>query len=293
MFKMLIGFIFLSINLFATVKIVTTLSDYADITKQIGGNKVDVQYLCEPTQDPHFVDAKPSFIVKLNKADLLIVTGLGLEEGWIPSLITNSSNGKITEGSNGYLDLSKHVTLKEVNVSSDKSAGDVHAGGNPHFYNSPEETLKIATAIYEKLIDIDSNNFDYYDANYKAFETKYNEKLKEWNLKLEKIKNIQIVEYHKSFIYFNEWAKLESVGAIEPKPGIPPSAGHIAKLLSSLKSKDVKFVFQEIYNKNSLTESFAKKAKAKIITIPTMVGAEKGINNIFDKFDKIVDMLCE
>jgi len=189
--------------------------------------------------------------------------------------------------------LSKHVTLKEVNASSDKSAGDVHAGGNPHFYNSPEETFKIATAIYEKLIDIDSNNFDYYDANYKAFEKKYNEKLKEWNLKLEKIKNIQIVEYHKSFIYLNEWAKLQSVGAIEPKPGIPPSAGHIAKLLSSLKSKDVKFVFQEIYNKNSLTESFAKKAKAKIITIPTMVGAEKGINNIFDKFDKIVDMLCE
>ena len=291
--QVLIFLLFVTTGLFAKVNIVATLPDYASMAKELGGDKVKVMSLTKGTQDPHFVDAKPSFIIKMNKADLLILTGLGLESGWLPKLITNSRNSKITLGNTGYLDASKYVNLLESEKEIDRSMGDVHPGGNPHFYTSPKELFKVAKEIYNRLIKLDSDNKDYYDKNWKSFNIKYIKKLKEWENKLAKVKGMQIIEYHESWIYLLKWANIVHVGALEPKPGVSPSTKHIIKLLKKVKKNKIKYLIQEVYYPKKLSKLFVKKSKSKLLVLPSAVGALKNTNSIWTKFDYIVNNLTK
>lgn len=279
--------------IFPQIRVIGTIPDYASIASEIGGERVKSESLIKGTQDPHFADALPSHIMKLNKADLLISTGLGLESGWLPALLNNSRNKKIQPGSTGYLDASAYVELKEVPQKIDKSMGDVHPGGNPHFYTSPAELFKIAAEIKNRLLEIDPSGKEVYNRNWETFNTRYETKTAQWKKAIEPLKGTKIVVYHESWTYLIEWLGFEKVASLEPKPGIPPSSGHIADVISQIQGKNVRFLFQEIYHPTSLSKKFAAKTGVKLLVLPSMTGAEKGTDSIWDKFDSIINRLVK
>ena len=170
--------------------------------------------------------------------------------------------------------------------------GDVHVGGNPHFYTSPKELFSIAKAIHTRLIKLDSENKDCYDRGFKKFEAKYNKKIKEWRAKLKKLDGMAVLEYHESWGYFLRWANFKYIGALEPKPGISPTPKHIMRLFKKVKDKNIKFVIQEVYYPRKLSRIFAKKTKSKLLILPSMAGG-KNINNIWDKFDYIINSISK
>lgn len=279
--------------MFPEIRVIGTIPDYASIASEIGKDRVKAEALIKGTQDPHFADALPSHIMKLNKADLLISTGLGLESGWLPALLNNARNKKIQAGSSGYIDASEFVELKDVPLKIDKSMGDVHPGGNPHFYTAPDQLFKIAQEIKNRLVQIDPDGRDYYEKNWSDFKTKYESKVAQWKKSIEPLKGTKVVVYHESWVYLLDWLGFEKVAALEPKPGIPPSSGHIAEVLHSIEGKNVRFLFQEIYHPTSLSKKFADKAGIKLLVLPSMTGAEKNTDSIFDKFDTIINRLIK
>ncbi len=277
--------------LHAKVHVAATIPDYAALAAELGGERVEATALIKGAQDPHFADALPSHVVRLNRADLLVLTGCGLEAGWLPPLMTQSRNDTVQPGSAGYLDASTVVTLKEVPTTVDKSQGDVHPGGNPHFYTGPAELYAVAAAIYDRLKKIDPEGAVYYDGRWRDFRATYERKTAEWRAKLAPLKGTKVVEYHKSWLYFLDWAGLVGVGALEPKPGIPPSVRHVTDLLAAVQGKEVRFVIQEIYHPQKLSRLFAEKSGAKLLVIPSMTGALPGIDTVWEKFDHIVNEL--
>ncbi len=289
---MLIALAFLT-PLHAKVHVAATIPDYAAIAAELGGERVEAISLIKGAQDPHFADALPSHVVRLNRADLIVLTGCGLESGWLPPLMMQSRNDKIQPGSLGYLDASTVVTLKEIPMTIDKSQGDVHPGGNPHFYLGPAELYAVAAAIYDRLKKIDPEGTAYYDGRWSIFRATYQRKTAEWRAKLAPLKGTKVVEYHKSWLYFLDWAGLISVGALEPKPGIPPSVRHVTDLLAAVQGKNVRFVIQEIYHPQKLSHLFAEKSGAKLLLLPSMTGAAPGTDTVWAKFDYIVNQLTE
>jgi len=279
--------------IFPQIRVIGTIPDYASISAEIGGERVKAETLIRGSQDPHFADALPSHIMRLNKADLLIETGLGLESGWLPALLNNSRNKKIQPGSSGYIDASQYVELKEVPQKIDKSMGDVHPGGNPHFYTAPDQLFKIAQEIKNRLVQIDPSCRDYYEKNWSAFKSKYESKIQEWKRTVEPLKGTKVVVYHESWTYLLDWLGFEKVAALEPKPGIPPSSGHIADVINQIQGKNVRFLFQEIYHPTSLSKKFAAKTGVNLLVLPSMTGAEKGTDSIWDKFDTIINKISK
>jgi zinc/manganese transport system substrate-binding protein len=275
----------------AKLRVVGTLPDFAAIAAELGGDRVETESIIQGTEDPHFVDPKPSHILRVNRADLLICIGLGLESGWLPVLLTQARNPNVQVGAPGYLDASQVVQVKDVPVKADRAMGDVHGGGNPHYYVSPPEMFRVSEAIYRRLIQLDPKGRPLYDQRWEGFSKKYQAKLTVWKAAIATFTGSKVVEYHKSWRYLLDWLGFSSVGALEPKPGIPPSPGHVTQLLMQVKDQQVRFVFRETYHADSLSDVFAKKAGAKLVNLPTMVGAEPGIKTIWDKWDRIVQLL--
>jgi zinc/manganese transport system substrate-binding protein len=275
----------------AELRVVSTLPDFAALAAELGGERVQAESLIRGTQDPHYVDAKPSFIVKVNRADLLIVIGLGLEAGWLPVLLTQARNGAVQPGGRGYLDASQVVTVREVPINPDRSMGDVHGGGNPHYYTSPAELYRVARAIHQRLLELDPDGAAVYQRRWQAFDEKYAARTTAWKRALAPLAGERVVVYHLSWIYLLRWAGLERAGALEPKPGIPPSAGQVTRLLARVRQRGVRYVLQEIYHPSRLSRVFAAKAGAELKILPSMVGAAPGIDTVWDKFDRIVELL--
>ncbi len=275
----------------ARLRVVGTLPDFAAIAAELGGERVAVDSLVRGTEDPHFVDAKPSHVLRVSRADLLVCVGLGLEADWLPVLLTQARNGRVQVGAAGYLDASQVVQAKEIPGKPDRAMGDVHGGGNPHYYVAPVEMLRVSEAIYRKLVELDPAGRAEYDGRWQAFARTYRQRLAAWKSAVAPLAGAQVVEYHKSWIYLLDWLGMTSVGTLEPKPGIPPSPGHVTQLLMRVKDQKVRFVFRERYHADSLSEVFTRKAGARLLDVPTMVGAEPGIKTLWDKWDRVVQML--
>ncbi len=275
----------------AKLNVVTTLPDFAAIAAELGGERVEATALLKGTQDPHYADAKPSMILQVNRADLLVVIGLSLEAGWLPVLITQSRNAAIQVGSRGYLDASQFIAPKEVPVQLDRAMGDVHSGGNPHYYTSPVELFRIAEAMAGKLVELDPAGQSYFAARWAAFAERYRAKEAEWQRRLAPLRGTRVVVYHQSWIYLLDWLGFVRAGALEPKPGISPSPAHVSQLLNQVKAQQVKLVMQEIYHPTNLSRLFAEKAGARLLVLPSMVGAEPGLETIWQKFDRITDLI--
>lgn len=278
----------------AKVRVVTSTPDFAAIAKEIGGDRVDVESLAKGYQDPHFVDAKPIYITKLNRADILVYNGLDLEIGWLPILVTGARNSNIaTLNSPGNVDASRFLTtvLDLPTGPVDRSMGDVHPRGNPHYMLDPRNGILVAKGITGKLSEVDPENAEYYEENYRNFEKRLELKIAAWTKELAPYKGTKVVSYHKNLNYFTRWAGFEDAGYIEPKPGIPPTPSHVAALIKKMEAEDVKLVLASNYYPQKTPRIISEKTGAVFLSLPTSVGGEDGIDTYFDLFDAIVGQI--
>jgi len=277
----------------AKLNVVATLPDYSAIAKEIGGDKIQVTSLAKGSEDAHFVVAKPSFIRVLNKADVLLEGGADLEIGWLPPLLANARNSKILPGGSGHVVLSEKIKLLGVPEGPvDRSMGDVHPAGNPHYALDPENGTVMAEQITETLSRLDSSNAVFFRDNLKRFNDTLNRKIAEWDRTLKPFQGTKVVTYHRSYDYFLEHFGFELVGTIEPKPGIEPSPTHINSLISKTKELGVKLVITEPFRNRKTPEYIASAIGAKWLILPEKVGASEKVPDYFSLFDYNVSQIA-
>ena len=276
----------LAIQAQAKLRVVTSLQDLASIADAIGGDRVETFALAKGYQDPHFVDAKPSFILRLSRADLLIVAGLELEIGYLPPLIDQSRNDKIHPGSPGYLDASIGCDiLQRPTQAVTRAMGDVHPYGNPHYWTDPGNGRVIARAVAAKLIELDPSGKATYDANLAAFEARLTEKEREWAAKMAPFAGTKIVTFHESWPNLAKYFKLDIVGTVEPKPGIPPSPTHTLEIINVITAQKVPLILVEPYFDTKTPRYIGEKTGAVVLTFYPSVGGIPEIKDYIDLFD--------
>jgi zinc/manganese transport system substrate-binding protein len=276
----------------AQIRVVATTPDLASVAKEIGGDKVSVVALAKPTEDPHYVDAKPSHIVTLNRADALIEGGAELELGWLPPLLENSRNGKISAGAPGRIVASEGIKLLEIPTSFDRSKGDVHSLGNPHFMIDPINVKIIARNIADHFAQIDPKNAATYNGNLGRFNAKLDAKLAEWQKQLAPYRGARIVTYHKDFIYFADRFGLTIIDELEPKPGIAPSPAHLAQVIGKMKATNAKVILVQPFQNRKTAETVARQTGAAVLDVPQQPGAADNTNTYFDMMDNLVNTLA-
>lgn len=278
----------------AKLNVVATIPDYGAIAQAIGRDKVEVTSIARGAEDPHFVDARPGFIRALNRADVLLEGGLELELGWLPPLVNAARNGKILPDAPGHLFLSSGIRVLEVpTVPVDRSMGDVHPYGNPHYWLDPANGKIIAASIAAGFAKLDPANASFYEANLAAFNQRLDHKLAEWTKLMEPFRGTRIITYHKSFDYFLDRFGLEPAGAIEPKPGIEPSPTHINALIPRAKALGVKLVLIEPNRPRKTPAYVAEAIGAKLVIIPQMVGGNERVKDYFGLFDYDVGQIVQ
>jgi zinc/manganese transport system substrate-binding protein len=277
----------LSTSAAAQLKVVTSTTDLADIAREVGGSKVKVSHVSEGYQDPHFAEAKPSFVLQLRNADVFAFVGLDLEIGWMPLLIQGARNPKVSPGGSGYLDVSQAINvLDRARGRVDRSQGDVHALGNPHYWLDPENGRRIARLYERKFSALDPRNASTYQTNTKAFEDRLNAAERAWQPRLAEIKNKPVVAYHTSWKYLAEYTGMNIVGFMEPKPGVPPSPSHLAGLILQMKRTGAKAIIMEPFYNRKDADFVASKTGAKVVILPPSVG---GLRN--RKIDDYIDLM--
>jgi zinc/manganese transport system substrate-binding protein len=274
---------------FAGLNVVATLPWIGSAAKEIGKDKINVTVLVKPGQDAHVIEAKPSMILAARKADIIMYDGLDLEIGYLPLIIESSKNPKLMPGQPGNFDCSQFITALEKPTTVDRSMGDVHPLGNPHYHFSPSRVLRVAEGIARLLADADKDNAGYYEANYKAFSARLNDKQKEWNAV--PLKGRKYVAYHKYFEYLAAEYGFQFIGYIEPKPGIPPSAGHIEGLIETMKKeKPTAILVTPAYGMQEAV-SLSAKTGVKVIVLPHDVGSMDGTGDLISFWDRVVAAL--
>ena len=291
---MVAGLLLTAATLRAELNVVASLPDFGSIAEAIVGEAVKVTTIARGSEDPHFVDARPSFVRVLNKADLLIEGGADLEVGWLPTLVTAARNAKIQGAGKGHLVLAPHVKLLDVpSAPVDRSMGDVHPTGNPHFWLDPRNGKIIAEKITERLSELDANNADLYRKNLAAFTARLESKWSEWLKRMEPLRGTKIVSYHKTYDYLAAAFGLHVVAQLEPKPGIEPSATHIAQLVQQARESGVKLVVIEPYRPRRAAEQLAEAIGARLVILPDKSGATPDAKDYFTLFDSIVNKLVD
>ncbi len=275
-------------SVYAELKVVTTYQYITDIAKKIGKDRILVTSLAQGKWDPHYIVPKPSLIIKARQADLLIINGAELEIGWVPPIIRDSKNSKIQPGTEGFLDLSSYVNLIDKPENVSRAHGDVHPSGNPHYFLDPDNIPTLAKVICNKLSTLDNNNSQYYKDNLTELNTKWNIKIKEWSDKMAKFNGKKIIQYHKLFDYFCDNYNILIEKEIEPLPGIPPTSGHIKKVIELVKAKDISLLITDVYHSKKPVKFVSNKTKVKFVILPHDVNAVEEAKDIFSLFDEII-----
>lgn len=272
--------------------IVTATTDLAALAQEMGGDRVEVESIARGYQDPHFVEAKPSFLLKLKHADLLIVIGLQLEIGWLPPLITQSGNPKIQPGAPGYFDASQFAEILEIPTGQiTRAMGDVHPLGNPHYWLDPENGLRIAKGIQQKLSEMRPDDAAYFEQRYQAFSQRIQQEDRKWQELMKPYHGRKVVTYHRSWPNFARHFHLDVVGYVEPRPGIPPSPGHIVGLIQFMKRENVKVILVEPYFDLKTPNAVARDTGAHVVVMMPSVGGDKEITDYFKLFDYDIALL--
>jgi zinc/manganese transport system substrate-binding protein len=278
----------------AKVHVVTTIETFADLARKVGGDRVEVKALSHGYMDPHFVEPKPSLVLDLNRADLLVRVGLQLEIGWLPPLVLGARNDKIMRGQSGDLDASVEIPVLDVPTTRiDRSMGDIHPMGNPHYWIPPDNAVIIAREIAARLEQIDGAGTSEYQANLKRFEDEVARRRAEWEKRAAPVRGMKMVTYHKSWTYVSKWLGLQEVGYVEPKPGIPAPPSHIAALIGLMRRQGVKVILMESFYPRNTVELVAQQAGAKALVMPSDVGATPEIKDYFALVDAVVTKLVE
>jgi zinc/manganese transport system substrate-binding protein len=282
--------------LFAQSKlnVITTTEDLAAIAREVGGDRVMVEAIARGYQDPHFVEAKPSFILKLQKADLLVVVGRELEIGWLPPLVQQSRNGKIQPGADGYLDASLGAQILEIPTGQiTRAMGDVHPLGNPHYWMDPENGKRVAKEIADAFDRQRPGNKAYFDQRLGDFTTRLDAAEKKWLAMMAPYKGTKVVTYHRSFPNFAERFGLEIVGYVEPRPGIPPTPQHTLDLITEMKRQNVKIMLIEPYFDLKTPTAVGRETGARVLVMPPSVGGVKEASDYFALFDYDINLLVD
>lgn len=261
---------------FAKLNVVATTPDIASLAKEIGGDHIELTTMAKPTEDPHFVDAKPSFIVKLNRADVLLEGGAELEIGWLPALLDQARNSKLAPGAPGHVLCSQGVQLLEVPTSLDRSKGDIHAAGNPHFLVDPVNARIAAQHIADAFASLDAKSADAYRANLKKFVDALDVKITEWEKIMAPYKGQQIVAYHNSWPYFGKRFGLVIDLFLEPKPGVPPTPTHLADVITKMRADNVHVIIVDPYLNRRTAEAVASKTNGTVVDVTQFPGGVKG-----------------
>ncbi len=268
------------------IRIMTATTDLAALAQEIGGDRVDVESIARGYQDPHFVEAKPSFLLKLRKADLLILVGLELEIGWLPPLIQQSGNPRIQVAAPGYFDASRFAKILEIPTGQvTRAEGDVHPQGNPHYWLDPENGVRIAKGIQTKLTEMRPADAGYFAERYASFEQRIKQAEERWQEQMKPYAGRKIVTYHRSWPNFAEHFHLDVDGYVEPRPGIPPSPQHTVALIGLMKRDAVKVIVVEPYFDLKTPDAVARETGAKVVVLMPSVGGEKEITDYFKLFD--------
>jgi len=274
------------------LNVVTTTEDLAAIAREVGGDHITVDSIAKGYQDPHFVEAKPSFILKLQKADLLILVGRDLEIGWLPPLIQQSRNSKVQVGADGYLDASLQAHILEIPQGQvTRAEGDVHPLGNPHYWLDPENGKIIAREIFDKFVRFRPSDRTYFEQRLNDFVSRLNDAEKRWVDLMAPYKGTKVVTYHRSYSNFAERFGLNIVGYVEPKPGIPPTPQHTLDLINDMKRGNVKMVLVEPYFDLKTPNSIGRETGAEVLVMPPSVGGVKDVPDYFKLFDYDLAML--
>jgi zinc/manganese transport system substrate-binding protein len=274
------------------LRVVTSIETFADLARRIGGDKVTVESLSHGYQDPHFVEAKPNLMVALHRADLLIRVGLELEIGWLPPLVLGSRNDKLQPGQLGDLDCSVFIDLLDVPATKvDRSQGDIHPMGNPHYWLPPVNAVKIAKGISERLGQLRPADREYFTQQFQKFVAELKARAPGWDAKAKTLAGTKVVTYHKSWSYVSKWLKLDEVGYVENRPGIPPSPDHLAQLIVLMRENKVPLILVEDFYNRSIADDVAAKAGARVVSAPSDVGAKPTIKSYFDLVDALLNAI--
>ena len=275
----------------AAIKVLATTADWGALTTELGGDKVNVYTATNALQDVHQVDAKPSLVARARTADLVVANGAELEIGWLPVLLQESGNPKIQPGTPGHFEATSAVRLMDIPTSVDRSMGDIHALGNPHIQLDPRNIAAVAKALTARLASLDAANAEYYHARGADFQARWQQAMARWEAAAAPLKGASVVVIHVDQRYLCRWLGLNQVAAIEPKPGVPPSAGYLADLVTKLGANRPQMILRNAYNDPKAADWLAQKIDAPVVTLPFSVGGTPEAKDLFGLFDDTIQRL--
>jgi zinc/manganese transport system substrate-binding protein len=274
----------------AKVRVFACEPEWGALAHELGGDAVDVDVATSALQDVHQIEAKPSLIAKVRRADLVACTGAELEVGWLPQLLRQAGNAKVASGP-GYFLAASQVTTLEKPATLDRAAGDVHPDGNPHIQMDPYRILKVAKALSARLAQLDAANAPAYATRMAAFEGRWNAAIKRWEAKAAPLKGQRVIVQHNSWIYLTQWLHIEQVGALEPKPGVPPTSAHLASMVATVKEKKPFAVIRAAYQDGKASNWLSERTGVPAVALPFTVGADAKSQDLFALFDSTIDAL--
>ena len=297
--KQLIQVIALSIFLMASQAANASLNVFAcepewgALAQELGGDKVSVFNATNALQDVHHIEAKPSLVAQLRKADLLLCTGSELEIGWLPVILRQAGNVNVLVGKPGNFEAAHYVRMLEVPTRLDRADGDVHPGGNPHIQTDPRNISKVAEALAQRLAEIDAVNAGFYEKRYQDFGLRWQNAIKRWEAEAAPLKGTAIVVQHKGFPYLEDWLGLKEVSTLEPKPGVEPTSAHLAEVLAQLQRQPARMVIRAAYNSDRPSQWLSERAKIPAVVLPYTVGGSDHAKDLFSLFDDTIQRLLE
>ena len=265
--------------------------EWASLAQELGGDRVSVISATTARQDPHHIEARPSLIARMRNADLVVCSGSELEIGWLPLLLTQSGNSRVQPGSAGYLEASRYVTKLEVPGVVDRSMGDVHPGGNPHIHTDPRNIAKVAGVLAQRLAQLDGANAALYQARAAAFDKRWREAIARWEREAAPLKGASLVPHHKAFSYLIAWLGMREAGDLEPKPGIPPTTSHLARLVEQMKAAPARAIVYSSYDDPKAAQFLSQRTGIPAVMLPFTVGGSERAKDLFGYFDDLVARL--
>jgi zinc/manganese transport system substrate-binding protein len=265
--------------------------EWAALAQELGGDKVKVTSATTALQDVHHIEARPSLIARARNADLLVCTGAELEIGWLPLLLSQSGNKQIQPGQPGYLEAAASVVKMEVPRLVDRSQGDVHPAGNPHIHLDPQNIAKVGEALTARLTQLDATNAETYKSRATSFQKKWRESTQKWDVQAAPLKGIAVIVYHKDLSYLLRWLGMRDLASLEPKPGVPPTTGHLSELLAKLQREPAKIILRSAYTDPKAAAWLSERAKIPAVTLPYTVGGNEQAKDLFGLFDDTVQRL--
>ncbi len=293
LFVFVFGLAFFATTASADLKVFTCEPEWAALATELGGDHVTVESATHGLQDPHYIQARPSLISRVRKADLMICTGAGLEVGWLPMLLSKANNPAVLPGKPGFLEASTLVPKLDIPESVDRSQGDMHAAGNPHIQGNPHNIALVAKGLADRLVTLDPANADAYRSGLDSFLQRWQAAINRWEILAQPLRGKTVVAHHRSFTYLEDWLDLIELATLEPLPGIPPTSAHLAELLEMLGNdgNGAAFIIREAYQSPKASQWLSEKTAIPAIMLPTTVGGSDAAKDLFSLFDDIINRL--